>query len=287
MTTPIWQIACAMLAYTAFLFAANELARRHVRWFVFPQAILVAIVPFLIPDLSGSWFQVSKILTTTFPCLVVSLSRMALQEGDGKALRFFGGPWKYAFAYIAIEINILETVVADLQGGWYFNAFSGLVLGLTLPNAFKDKAWFIETETPRRDALVNLSTVWTVLYTTWNLACLYAQDPAYLAHVASLLAAPLAYSLILRRPDLWMGARVYTSSIAVMILWGGHDFVTPFMDTTPLRSEQAVAWWGIVNSVLLACYLAHWLARSGRLSWKASGGAPGLEKATLRSSAAD
>jgi hypothetical protein len=286
MTIPIWQIGCAMLAYTAFLLAVNEIARRHVRLFVFPQAALVATVPFWIQDVSASWFQVSKVLTTTIPCLVVSLSRIALQEGDRTALRFFRGPWKYVFCYTVIQINIVETVLADFQAGWHFNAFSGLVLGLTLANPFKDKAWVIETETPRREAVVNVSTAWTVLYTTWNLACLYAQDAAYLAHVACLLAAPLAYSLVLRRPDLWMAARVYTSSCAVILLWGGHDFVTPFMDTTPLRSEQAVAWWGVVNSVLLACYLAHRLARSGRFSWNALGGAPGLEKATLRSSAA-
>jgi hypothetical protein len=283
MTTPIWQVACAMLAYTAFLFAVSEFARRRVRMFLVLQVIVLATVPFWILDISGSWFKVAKLLSCVIPSIVYSASRVAWQEGELTPLRrFLRGNWAYVFAYSCILVNIAEVALYDFLGGRYFHVFSGGVLGLTMGNPFGDKAWSIETETPRREALVRLSPAWTVLYTTWNLASLYAMDPVYLAHVGSLLVAPLVYSLLLGRPDLWMSARIYTTLAAVIILWGGHDFVTPFMDTTPLRSPQAVLWWGALNAVLFACYLARWLTQRGKVSW----GLPGMAKTALRSSAA-
>jgi len=282
MTTPIWQVACAMLAYSAFLFAVSEFARRRVRMFLVLHVIVLATVPFWIHDLFGSWFKVAKLLSCVLPPIVYSASRVAFQEGEPTALRrFLRRNWAYVFAYSCIQINISEIVLDDFLAGRYFHVFSGCVLGLTLANPFGDKAWSIETETPRREALVRLSPAWTVLYTTWNLASLYAMDPVYLGHAASLLAAPLAYSLLLGRPDLWMSARVYTALTGVIILWSGHDFVTPFMDTTPLRSPDAVVWWGAVNAVLFACYLARWLTQRGKVSW----GLAGLEKTALRSAA--
>lgn len=232
-----------------------------------PQAgVLVATVPLWIRDISGSWFAVSKVLTTTVPCLVLSVVRIAFQERERTALRFLRRQWTFVFAYTALQVNIVEAVVADFYAARYFNAFTGLVVGLTMANPFLDKAWIIETETPRREAIVLVSTGWTVLYTSWNLACLYAEYPQYLAHVACLLAVPLAYSVALGRPELWMAARVYTLSFAVIILWGGHDFVTPFMDTASLRDERAVAGWGVANAIAAACFLSSWLARRGAIA---------------------
>jgi uncharacterized protein DUF5692 len=283
MTIPIWPYAWSMPAYMAFLFAVNEVARRHVKVFVFLQAILLATVPFWLRDISGSWFQVSKVLTTTVPCLVLSLVRIAFQESERTTLRFLRQGWTFVFAYMALQINIVEAVAADFQAGRHFNALSGFVLGLTMANPFKDKAWIIETDTPRREALVRVSTEWTVLYTSWNLACLYAEYPQYLAHVACLLMVPLAYSVILGRPELWMGARVYTLSFAVIILWGGHDFVTPLMDTAAMGDERAVNWWGIANCITAAGYLTYRLARRA-VGLRGYTGGSSLKKAAFPSS---
>jgi hypothetical protein len=261
MTIPIWQYGWSMVAYMALLFLLNELARRQVKAFVLLQVMMLATVPFWIRDISGSWFQVSKVLTTTVPCLVLSFVRIAFQEGERTTLRFLRQRWTFVFAYTALQINVAEAVVADLHAGRHFNAFSGLVLALTMANPFKDDAWIIETATPRREALVRVPAEWTMLYTSWNLACLYAQYPRYLAHVACLLMVPLAYSVVLRRPELWMAARVYTLSFAVIILWGGYDFVTPLMETSAPGDERAIASWGVVNSMTAAGYLAYWVAR--------------------------
>jgi hypothetical protein len=262
-----------MPAYTAFLLLAHELARRHVRTYVVAQALAMASVPLWIGGITSEWFQVSKVLTTTFPTLVLSVVRIAFQRNEGGPLRFFRGGWTFVFAYSALQVNIVEAVAADLAAGRPWNALTGAVLGLTMANPFGDRAWIIETDTPRRDAIVRVTTAWTCLYTTWNLACLSAAYPVYLAHVACILAAPLTYSLVLRRPDLWMSARVYTLSWGVVVLWSGHDVVTPLMDTSRFGSSAVFAWWGAANAAAATAYLAHWVRARKRT---AGGGLPAV-----------
>jgi hypothetical protein len=80
-----------------------------------------------------------------------------------------------------------------------------------------------------------------------------------------------------------MAARVYTLSFAVILLWGGHDFVTPLMDTAALRDERVVTGWGAANAVAAACFLTSWRARrAGGL--RGDSGRSSLKKVALPSS---
>jgi len=264
MTTTIWTWGPSVLAYTAILVAVVELARRRLRTHIALQALLLALALFGTPDTPRSGFQTAKLVSITVPCFFFSVVRLAFQRDERSVLRHLRRPWIYVLAYAAMQLNILEAVIADAQGGRYFNALTGLVLSASVVTPFGTAAWRIETDTPKRDFLVALPRAWILLLTTWNLAFVYAEYPRYLAHVSCVLMAPLVYALALGRPDLWVEARVYTLAMSVIVRWGGHDFVTPLMNSEGLWNPEAARAWGLLNLLLAVCYVAYRTARRRR-----------------------
>jgi hypothetical protein len=278
MTTAIGTWGPSMLAYTAFLLAVFELARRWVRTYVVLLAVVLAVALVSTPDTPRTGFQTAKLLTITIPCFFFSIVRLAYQQEEGSVLRPLRRPWILVLAYVFMQLNFLEAVVADVQVGQYFNALAGVILAVTTVTPFENGAWRIETATPNRDLLVSLPRAWIVLFTSWNLAFAYAQYPRYTAHVVCVLLAPLLYALPpLNRPDLWLAARVYTLATSLIIRFAGHDFVTPLMSSEGLWSPRVALGWGLLNLLAMVGYVAHRVARRRAVPQAASAATPGAQ----------
>lgn len=153
--------------------------------------------------------------------------------------------------------DILEASIKDFTLGNYFNGFSGLILIVAIPlvksRKWQKAGWKISDEKPG-DLIAYTDAIWNFLYTSWNIAFVYAENPGYAASSLCILLAAELYPILKKRPELYVEARVYTLAIHILIR-ATYDIFTPVMDSSAFANQSVVFWWGIVNFTLHVPYL--------------------------------
>mgnify|MGYP006299710851 CR=1 FL=1 len=262
MDIPVWQYAVSMPLYIILLMLLVEVMRKYRRasavfW------VLVLFIFFLWDSQLEGWFRWVKTFSVLVPtALILGLGRIAQYEKRGGWWSFFRKDWVLWSLYGVLGLNILEASLKDLAMGNYFNAISGFILIVTIP-LFKAKGrkngWAFSKKKPG-DLIVYTDPMWNFLYTTWNIAFVYAENPGYAASSLCILLAAEIYPHLKRRPELYVQARAYTLAVHILIR-ATYDIFTPVMDSSAFASEKAVFYWGLINFVLHVPYLFWYFIR--------------------------
>ncbi len=266
MNIPVWQYLVSMPVYIGLLLLAVELMRKHYKASAIFWILMLFTFPLWGTQLVG-WFRWAKTFSVLIPtALIVGFGRIAQYEKRKGWWSFFRKDWVLWSLYGVLGLNILEASLKDLALGNYFNAIAGFVLIVTIP-LFKSKrnkknGWEISKGKPG-DLLVYTDPLWNFLYTTWNIAFVFGENPGFAASSLCILLAAELYPVIKRRPELYVTARVYTLAIHILIR-STHDIFTPIMDSSQFANPTAVHYWGIINSVIAVPYLIWYFIRRRR-----------------------
>ncbi|PID93314.1 MAG: hypothetical protein CSA96_00175 [Bacteroidetes bacterium] len=257
MDIPIWQYLVSMPIYIGLLLILVEIMRKNYKFAAIFWILALFTFPLWSNQLEG-WFRWVKTLSVLVPtALIVGLSRIAQHEKREGWWTIFRKDWVLWTLYGILGLNILEASLKDLALGNYFNAASGFILIVTIP-LFKSKrnkrnGWEISEQKPG-DLIVYTDPLWNFLYTTWNIAFVYAENPGFAASSLCILLAAELYPILKGRPELYVTARVYTLAIHILIR-ATYDIFTPIMDSSAFANATIVHYWGIVNCVLSLPYL--------------------------------
>jgi hypothetical protein len=266
MNIPVWQYLVSMPVYIGLLLLMVELMRKHYKLSAVFWIIALFSFPLWFGQLEG-WFRWAKSFSVLLPtALIVGFGRIAQYEKREGWWSFFRKDWVLWSLYGVLGLNILEASLKDLALGNYFNAVAGFVLIVTIP-LFKSKrnkknGWEISRDKPG-DLLVYTDPLWNFLYTTWNIAFVFAENPGFAASSLCILLAAELYPLMKRRPELYVTARVYTLAIHILIR-STYDIFTPIMDSSQFANPTAVHYWGIINFVIAVPYLIWYFIRLRR-----------------------
>lgn len=255
MTIPAWQYLFSMSLYMVILYGFHEMSRKYIKGATLFFLLTLFTFPLWIQNLDG-WFRIGKTLIVLIPINFVNIVRLSFQrkEHGWESLRKNWVLWVF---YLILSLNIVEASIKDLSLGNYFNTISGFILCLTIP--LPQKAWCVGTEKDDYyDLIADLPFAWSLLYTTWNAAFVYAENPGYLASSICILTVPIIRSFYKKRYDLWMSARAYTLGLHIFIR-ATYDVFTPIMDSSAWSNDRAVYIWSLINLVLHAGYLIMWL----------------------------
>lgn len=264
MNIPVWQYIVSMSIYIIALLLLIELMRKHYKFAAIFWIIALFTFPLWFNQLDG-WFRWAKTLSVLLPtALIVGLARIAQFEDRKGWWKFFKKDWVLWSLYGILGLNILEATLKDFEMGNYFNALSGVILIITIP-LFRKKnkakpGWEIGKEKPG-DLLVYTDPMWNFLYTSWNIAFVYAENPGYAASSFCILLAAELYPVLKKRPELYVTARVYTLAIHILIR-AIYDIFTPLMDSSQFANTNVVYWWGLINFVLHVPYLILFISKS-------------------------
>ncbi len=257
MDIPAWQYIVSMLVYIIILLLGIELMRKQYRFAAVFWVLSLLTFPLWSNQLEG-WFRWVKTFSVLVPtALLVGTARLANYEDKKGLWKIFKRDWVLWTLYAVLGLNILEASLKDIALGNYFNAISGFILIATIPlvkyKKLKRRGWLFSKKKPG-DLLVYTDPMWNFLYTTWNIAFVYAEHPGYAASSLCILLAAELYPLIRKKPELYVIARVYTLAIHILIR-STYDIFTPIMDSSAFASEKAVYYWGLINFVLHVPYL--------------------------------
>jgi len=270
MNIPLWQYLVSMPLYIGILLILVELMRKNWKVSAIFWILALFTFPLWFEQLDG-WFRWVKTLSVLIPtALILGLGRLAHADVRARFWEFFRRNWVLWALYAVLGLNILEASLKDLALGNYFNAISGFILIVTIP-LFKSKGrrdgWAFSKGKPY-DMLAYTDPIWNFLYTTWNIAFVYAENPGYAASSLCILLAAEIYPLIKRRPELYVQARAYTLAVHILIR-ATYDIFTPIMDSSAFASDKAVYYWGLVNLVMHVPYLFYYFIKR-RKSFDAS-----------------
>jgi len=258
MNIPIWQYITSMLMYIVLLLLMVEFMRKHYKFAAIFWLLALLTFPLWFSQLDG-WFRWAKTFSVLLPtALVLGLSRVShIENKMGYWWSAFRKDWVLWFLYGILGLNILEASLKDLALGNYFNAISGAILIVTIPivksRKSKKVGWKISSKKPG-DLLVYTDPMWNFLYTTWNIAFVFGENPGYAASSICILLAAELYPIIKRRPELYVISRVYTLALHILIR-ATYDIFTPIMDSSAFANDTVVYYWGIINLVLSVPYL--------------------------------
>jgi len=257
MTIPVWQYLVSMSVYIVLLLLIVEFMRKNYKFAAIFWLVALLTFPLWDNQLDG-WFRWVKTFSVLVPtAVIVGLGRIAQYEKRDGWWKFFRKDWVLWSLYGVLMLNILEASFKDLALGNYFNAISGFILCVTIP-LFKKRGstkrgWAIGKEKPG-DLLVYTNPMWNFLYTTWNIAFVYAENPGFAASSLCILLAAELYPVIKKRPELYVTARVYTLATHILIR-ATYDIFTPLMDSSSFANEKVVYWWGIINFAMHVPFL--------------------------------
>ncbi|SMF03005.1 hypothetical protein [Pseudobacteriovorax antillogorgiicola] len=252
MGTDLLSILPAMVVFIGLQFALHELARRFVVSATVLFVLMLSSIPFWNANLDG-WFRWAKSISVLVPTVLLFVARIAHRRPHPK-LDVFEGKWLMWVAYAVLMLNIAEATIKDVTLGNYWNSIVGVIVAATIP--IKPRDWYIERDSKFNDFLFSLPTLWCVLYTTWNICFVYGERTEFTAHVFSILMVPLAYSVIMKRPDLWYSARV-TTLASSLFFRSAYDVVTPYMDTSSWANAKVTQTFGLINLALAFAYLGY------------------------------
>ena len=240
----------SMLAYICVLFAFHEFARRYLKSVTVLFFLMLFSIPFWGDHLEG-WFRWAKSLSVIIPVSFLNITRLAHRHPID-SLKAFTKKWPMWTLYVVILVNIMQATIKDFTLGNTLNGTVGLIVALTMP--ITPDQWKIEKETKFNDFIFNFTTFWCFLYTIWNIAFVYGEKPAYVAHVTCILLVPLAYAVVFKRPDLWYSARAYTLGLSLFFR-SAYDFITPAMDSSAWHDSDVLHGWGLLNLCIAVPYL--------------------------------
>lgn len=247
-------VIAAMIVYFLILMGIIQFFRNHVRASAWVWIASLATIPLWIAT-GGvvGWFRWFKILSVILPLIIVGFSRIAVAENKSgriwNALKSEKFLW---FFYAILFLNIAEATVKDVQLGNYANAVAGFLLCVTIPYA--PKFWTI-TKDRNGELIAYTTAAWNFLYTTWNLAFVYAEavGSAHFAGTVCILLAAEIYPLLARRPELYIMARIYTLGAHLLIraVWDVFPTVMPIA----IYNADVAHWWGMANMLLSLPYV--------------------------------
>ena len=256
MTIPIWQYLISMPIYIGILMILVEVMRKYYKAFAIFWLLALLSFPLWFNQLEG-WFRWVKTFSVLIPtALILGLGRLANYENRGGWWKFFRKDWVLWALYGVLGLNILEASLKDIALGNYFNAICGFILIATIP-LFKSKGrkngWEFSKDKPG-DMLAYTDLRWNFLYTTWNIAFVYAENPGFAASSLCILLAAEIYPHLKKRPELYVQARAYTLAVHILIR-ATYDIFTPIMDSSAFANDNVVYYWGLINLVLHVPYL--------------------------------
>ena len=256
MNIPIWQYIASMTVYIVLLLLLIEVMRKNYKFAAIFWLLSLLTFPLWFSQLEG-WFRWAKTLSVLIPtATIVGLSRIAQFEKREGWWKIFRRDWVLWTLYGVLGLNILEASLKDIALGNYFNAISGFILIATIPivksRKSKKVGWKISSKKPG-DLLVYTDPMWNFLYTTWNIAFVFAENPGYAASSICILLAAELYPIIKRRPELYVISRVYTLAAHILIR-ATYDIFTPLMDSSAFANDNVVYYWGIINITLHVPY---------------------------------
>lgn len=252
---PWWQYLISMTAYIAILYLLVELARKYLKTTTVIGALAILAFPFWIKTFGNDWFRLGKVLIVVIPTCFVNVCRMSNKYKD-KGLSFLKKNWVLWFFYAVLFLNILEASIKDLTLGNYFNFGAGILCAITIP--FPPKHWRFGSKEGWAELICDLPLMWCLFYTTWNAGFVYAENTGFFASSICILIVPEIYSLIRKRSDLWLHARVYTLAIHMFIRGTFGDVFAPIMGSEAWRNESIIPIIGILNLVFGVVYTIWW-----------------------------
>ncbi len=206
-----------ILSYILVMYISYEIIRRS-KWIalgVFVVAPVVSI-PIWLGGVSD-WFIIAKTYTVVVSLLWTQATRSLQKLNKSKVM--LGG------IYFLLVINILEAVYLDIQTGRYLNAAAGVFLCIAIPTI---KEISIDKIGKFNDLHWNMSKLWIVAYTVWNIAFVLGNFPhAFGMHIV-VLGVPLVLGMI--NPKIWMQIRIITLATHMLI----RIFFTAFNESMHL-----------------------------------------------------
>ncbi len=254
MDIPVWQYVVSMSGYILFLLLLVEGMRRTPRLTGAFWLISLLTAPLWADNLDG-WFRWAKTVSVLIPtAIVVGGARIAwlYKENPNKFLSFFRGEWVLKVLYAVLFLNIFEATAKDFATANYFNGICGAILCITIPfPRYKNGErlyWVIGKDKPN-DLLFYSTAAWNFLYTTWNMAFVFGENPGYFASSFCILMAAELYPVIKGRPELYIIARVYTLAFHILVRATDGAFFN-VMDSSSWANQTVVNYWGLINLAL-------------------------------------
>lgn len=257
MNIPVWQYIVSMSVYIVLLLLIVDFMRKNYKIAAIFWLLTLLTFPLWFSQLDG-WFRWAKTFSVLIPtAIIVGLGRIAQFEKREGWWKAFRKDWVLWSLYGVLGLNILEASLKDLALGNYFNAISGFILIVTIP-LFKSKkskkvGWKISDKKPG-DLIVYTDPMWNFLYTTWNIAFVFGENPGFAASSFCILLAAELYPIIKKRPELYVTARIYTLAVHILIR-STYDIFTPLMDSSAFANQNVVYYWGLINISLHIPYL--------------------------------
>jgi hypothetical protein len=257
---PTWQYLVSMPLYIVLLLLIVEVMRKNRKFAAIFWLFSLLTFPLWFSQLDG-WFRWVKTFSVLLPtAILVGFGRIAFFEKREGWWKAFRKDWVLWALYGVLGLNILEASIKDLYLENYFNAISGFILIVTIPLVKskwqKRDGWKISKKEPG-DLLAYTDKFWNFLYTSWNIAFVYAENPGFAASSLCILLAAELYPIIKKRPELYVTARVYTLATHILIR-ATYDIFTPIMDSSQFANDKVVYYWGIINFALHVPYLFYY-----------------------------
>lgn len=230
--------------------------RKHYKFANIWWLLALLTFPLWLMNVEG-WFRWAKTLSVLIPTAFVGLVRLAnydKKEGMWQVLR---KDWVYWVLYGVLFLNIFEATLKDATLGNWFNAVSGFILCITIP--FPPKYWAI-SKRKHGDLVAFTTPAWNFLYTSWNACFVYAENPGYFASSVCILLAAELYPIIMKRPELYIMARVYTLAWHILTR-ACYDIFTPVMDSSSWANENVLYFWGLLNVILHIPFAIWWFVK--------------------------
>ena len=265
MRISLMQYVLTMGIYIAFLYGFHELCRKHLKWSMIFFFGSLLTFPLWFHHLDG-WFRWGKTLLVLVPTCFVNVVRLSNKHKD-KGMAIFKKNWVYWVLFAVLFANIAEASMKDLSLGNYFNFITGILLCITIP--IPSKTWRVDRKEGFADLVADIPLAWCFIYTTWNACFVYAENPGYLASSMCILIVPEIYSIIKKRSDLWLNARIYTLAVHLLIRATMGDIFTPLMGSASWANEQAVYIWGVLNIIVTVPFAIWWFTKGAKANSKA------------------
>ncbi|MGM0436307.1 MAG: hypothetical protein ACQEQA_04580 [Bacillota bacterium] len=247
----------SMSTYMLFLFMFLEFTREKEKFYKWFFILALFTFPLWFINLEG-FFRWSKTLSVLIPLCFVSFVRMANSGKYEDKYKSLKKEWPLWILFGVLALNILEATLTDFQMGNPYNALCGVILMVTIPLPIRH--WYIAKHDGNKnfgELIANLPVAWCVLYTLWNAAFVYGENPSYFASSLCILTVPLLWMLIKKRSDLWLMGRIYTLGIHILVR-SSYDIFNPIMDSTAWYSQTVHTTWGVANLVLHSLYIFYW-----------------------------
>jgi len=252
MNIPAYQYVLSMGGYIALLVGIVSVMRKQYRFASFFWLAALLTFPLWSKNLDG-WFRWAKTLSVLLPTILVGFSRVASYEKrKGKFWEFIQKDWVLWFLYGVLFLNILEATIKDFTMGNIYNGMAGFLLCVTIP--FPMKFWKIGSG-KHGDLIVYTTIAWNFLYTTWNGCFVFAEAGAFFASSICILVAADLYSIITRRPELYVTARVYTLATHILLRATIPQIFPMLMDASTWQNAVVLKYWGIANVALMIPYV--------------------------------